>query len=67
MALLPMISHTLFRRPDTPWHCPPPFVPRSPAARRCETAGQVCTVRQCGVSFGRMTMSFEMSFEMSFS
>ena len=26
-----------------PWHRPPPFVPREPAARRCETAGQVCS------------------------
>ncbi len=26
-----------------PWHRPPPFVPREPAARRCETVGQVCS------------------------
>jgi len=25
-----------------PWHRPPPFVPRTTAARRCETAGKVC-------------------------
>ena len=38
---LSAVGHTC-----TPWHRPPPFVPRSPAARRYETAGQVCAGAQ---------------------